>query len=231
VRLGEDHRVNFDCELQPIEASSRFTIRSQARCVYMHAYEPKGDDVDTEHTNRSARRMSIDRRRPSRHSVLVAATVGVGLLAAACGGGSTPHGMASVGSTKSTTTTVPESSSVRYASCMRAHGVANFPDSAISVDGNQVQFNTPHGIKSEPHFASASRACARDLPGASSFPAKHVNVQAELAFSRCMRSHGITDFPDPLPGGGFNAPGNTNSPQFEAPARACQTTGVHWNGP
>jgi hypothetical protein len=197
----------------------------------MNAYEPKADDVDTEDTNRTARRTSIDRRRLSRHTVLVAAIVGAGLLAAACGGGSTPHGVARVGSPKSTTTSAPESSGVRYASCMRAHGVANFPDSAVSVDGDTVQFNTPHGIKSEPHFASAARACARDLPGASGVLAKHVNVQAELAFARCMRSHGITDFPDPLPGGGFNAPGDTNSPQFEAAARACQSTGVHWNGP
>ena len=150
--------------------------------------------------------------------------VAVAVSVAACGGSASP-GVASVGST---TTTAPEQSGTLYASCMRAHGVSNFPDSAVSVNGGQVQLNIPHGVKREPNFASASRACQRDLP-CSGVPAKHVNIQEELAFSRCMRSHGITDFPDPLPGGGWDIPGGTNSPQFEAAAHACQSTGVHWN--
>ncbi|HUB69132.1 MAG TPA: hypothetical protein VL984_01800 [Acidimicrobiales bacterium] len=54
-----------------------------------------------------------------------------------------------------------------------------------------------------------------------------------LAYSRCMRSHGIADFPDPQigpngQGGGFQIKGgpgsdlDPNSPQFEAANRACQ---------
>jgi hypothetical protein len=46
----------------------------------------------------------------------------------------------------------------------------------------------------------------------------------------CMRAHGVIDFPDPLPGGGFHLAGDTASRQFEAAARACQSTGLHWNG-
>ena len=184
-------------------------------------WHPHADREDTPLVRKS--------HRPSaRIGAIAAALVGVALLAA-CGGPSS-SGVASLRST-STTTTAPSSAgqtSVRYASCMRAHGVLDFPDWAVSLIDGHAEFNLPRGIKREPRFASASRECQSDLPG-SSVPAKHVNVQEELAFAICMRSHGITDFPDPLPGGGFNIPGDTNSAQFEAAASECQSTGIHWN--
>jgi hypothetical protein len=54
-----------------------------------------------------------------------------------------------------------------------------------------------------------------------------------LAYTRCMRSHGITDFPEPTPGpngqgGGFRikaGPGsdlNPDNPRYEAADRACK---------
>jgi hypothetical protein len=51
-----------------------------------------------------------------------------------------------------------------------------------------------------------------------------------LAYSRCMRSHGISDFPDPNAGGGYaiknTKPGSDldpNNPQFKAAADACKS--------
>ncbi len=160
---------------------------------------------------------------------LVAALAAVAVAVAACEGSASP-GVASVGSTTNPSTAAQSASAdaLRYVQCMRSHGVSNLPGSAVSVIGGEVTFDWPAGTKREPEFASASRGCQADLPGRS-VRKKHVNVQEELNFSSCMRSHGITDFPDPLPGGGFNIPGNTTSPQFEAAARACQSTGVHWN--
>jgi hypothetical protein len=73
--------------------------------------------------------------------VLVAAFLGVALLAAACGG-SAPSGVASVGST-TTSASAPSSAAgnsgsppsaattkamLVYAKCMRTHGELNFPD-------------------------------------------------------------------------------------------------------
>ncbi len=161
------------------------------------------------------------------------AALGVGVLVAGCGG-SNP-GVARIGGTKLSTGGTGAHEPARrtgalYASCMRAHGVPNFPDSAVSVIGGQVEIHVPRAVKREPNIPSASRTCQKDLPG-SVAPAKHVNMREELSFARCMRSRGISDFPDPLPGGGWDLPGNTNTPQFEAAAQACQTTGIHWNGP
>ncbi len=49
-----------------------------------------------------------------------------------------------------------------------------------------------------------------------------------IAYSRCMRTHGISDFPDPNSGGGFtikNEPGSDldpKNPQYKAAANACK---------
>jgi hypothetical protein len=145
--------------------------------------------------------------------VLVAAAV----LAAACGGASHDAASSSVDGTRE--------SGILFTSCMRSHGVSNFPD---PVPGGG--FDVPRGIKTQPQFSPAFRTCRRDLPGGVTSP-KRVNIREQLSFASCVRSHGITGFPDPLPGGGFDITFNTNSPQFEAAARVCQATGIHWNAP
>ncbi len=47
-----------------------------------------------------------------------------------------------------------------------------------------------------------------------------------VAFSACMRSHGIKNFPDPGPNGAISISGGNgvdpNSPQFQTAQRACQ---------
>ena len=55
-------------------------------------------------------------------------------------------------------------------------------------------------------------------------------AQALLAFSACVRAHGVPSFPDPQPGGGFaraalNAV-DENSPQFQSADRSCRSLGI-----
>jgi hypothetical protein len=64
--------------------------------------------------------------------------------------------------------------------------------------------------------------------GSSSTPAASPSggdpMDAALAYARCMREHGISDFPDPQPGGGpIQAGSNWNSPQFNAADDACKS--------
>jgi hypothetical protein len=51
--------------------------------------------------------------------------------------------------------------------------------------------------------------------------------QTGLSFARCMRSHGVPNFPDPSPGGGINLdniPGiSPSSPAFTGAQRACNS--------
>jgi hypothetical protein len=65
-------------------------------------------------------------------------------------------------------------------------------------------------------------------------PSASSHASSELAFSECMRSHGVTGFPDPGPGGGgLNIAGtgiNPSSPAFEAAQATCKKL-LHGGGP
>jgi hypothetical protein len=124
-----------------------------------------------------------------------------------------------------------------FARCMRTHGVSNFPDPTGGRFGLEVQA-TPNSTRvngvevNGPAFRSAMQACHSYLPnGGHPSAAKTAKVKAQaLAMARCMRAHGVPDFPDPqfrsMPGGGFgirlNGAGlNPNSPTFQAAQKAC----------
>jgi hypothetical protein len=78
-------------------------------------------------------------------------------------------------------------------------------------------------------FALLVTACSggSGTPGASGSPGASGNSTAgALAYSQCMREHGITNFPDPSSGGGIGIGAssgiNVNSSQYLAAAKACQ---------
>src|SRR5207302_7069770 len=89
----------------------------------------------------------------------------------------------------------------KFSACMRKHGVTNFPD----PNGQGViTIHSGMGIDPRsPAFRSARPACEKLLPnGGQPTPAQIAQRQQQmLAFSACMRSHGIKDFPDPSNGG------------------------------
>jgi hypothetical protein len=70
--------------------------------------------------------------------------------------------------------------------------------------------------------------------GSSSTPSASASAsadvrEAQLAYARCMREHGISDFPDPEPGGGIAIEGepggdlDPDSPRFQAADEACRS--------
>ena len=81
-----------------------------------------------------------------------------------------------------------------FAACMRAHGVTNFPD---PQPGGGFNFSSNLDVSS-PAFQAANKACGDEAPGAIA-PPKASEHQKALAVkaSKCMRAHGITQFPDP----------------------------------
>ncbi len=141
-------------------------------------------------------------------------TVAVALLLVACGGSSSGLSVAHQGGAASSTASSgsPSAGSVgpgspgfmaqllKYSACMREHGVPNFPDPTAS-GGIPV----PAG-QTSPASVAAQARCHKLLPGGG-FPAPgsatHPSAQAlaqMLKISRCMRRHGISDFPDPSSG-------------------------------
>jgi hypothetical protein len=81
-----------------------------------------------------------------------------------------------------------------------------------------------------PAFQAASSACAKLLPGGlhGPTPAQQAEQrQQALALARCMRAHGVADFPDPTGSGPFQGAGtgdglDPNGPQFQRAERACR---------
>jgi hypothetical protein len=165
-----------------------------------------------------------------RLAVLIAGTLACGLVAAACGSsGSGGPPVASLSSSPSASATSPGSakaSTLAYARCMRAHGISDFPDPDAS--GN-LQLNADAGSDLDPknpRFKAADTACKSLLPPPQAAP-KDLKAK-NLRYARCMRAHGISDFPDPKPDGTLqiqDTPGSDldpNNPQYKAANDACK---------
>jgi hypothetical protein len=159
-----------------------------------------------------------------------AALAGVALLAAGCGG----SGPTTTGSSSSKP---PPGNFVadayKYAACMRNHGVANFPDPKVSHTGGGTQIAIRAVGPNSPQFNSASQACRGILPPPSAADQaqqaadERRHAQDLVSFARCLRSHGITRFPDPNGQGQLSlqevhADGiDLQAPSFRAAALAC----------
>lgn len=157
---------------------------------------------------------------------------------AACGGGGKQAAVAHIGTTTTTRAAVAPAGGgaspdgqlpeevVKYAGCMRSHGVADFPSPTVS--GNGIKLVLPASMVNSPKFASASAACRKYAPAKAGPPEITAADQADyLKAARCMRSHGIVGFPDPQFSNGNVTwplpPGmNTNSTQFLHAREICE---------
>jgi hypothetical protein len=129
---------------------------------------------------------------------------------------------------------------IAFSSCMRAHGVPNFPDPSggggVNIAGTGINPQAPA-------FKSAQAACSKLMPGGG--PTTHASAQQikdATETAECMRNHGVSGFPDPIitatppainPGEystaeygngmfiGIPRSINVNSPAFEAAEKTC----------
>jgi len=153
---------------------------------------------------------------PPRLRPLVAATLLSGVLVAGCGGSSPSASVARLGgaerpgmtaagtdgaaSSGSPSPSALDSDALAYAKCMRSNGVLNFPDPSGSGGGFHLATGTN---PSSPAFKVAQAKCHKLLPGGGppgpgSLTSPSPQTLARmLNIARCMRRHGIYDFPDP----------------------------------
>jgi len=122
------------------------------------------------------------------------------LLAAGCGGGGSPE-VASIASSTTAATTTTENGLVAFSQCMRSNGLPNFPDPQ-RVGGRSLKLTVQRLAVSNPRFQAAQRTCNHLLPNGGSGPQEtpqqmRTRLADELSFAGCMRSHGVTRFPDP----------------------------------
>jgi hypothetical protein len=140
-----------------------------------------------------------------------AALLSIALALAGCGGSSSP-GIAHLSAGKEATsassagsgssqepTASPEKAGLAFAKCMRADGVPNFPDPT----GNGGFLLRGGMNPSSPAFEAAQAKCRKLLPaGGPPGPGSSTNPSPQtlakfLRIARCMRQHGVYDFPDP----------------------------------
>jgi hypothetical protein len=171
-------------------------------------------------------------RRAGPAAVALAGLAGLALLAGGCAGtDSSGTGVASLATSGATATTQPSGGTgdpVKYSQCMRAHGVPKFPDPSssggIGIDAGALGVD-PRGAV----FKAAEKACDSVRPkGPPPDPKQAAEAQQRsLAYSKCMRSHGIKNFPDPKFSGNsteLSLPKglNPNTPQFRAADTTCR---------
>jgi hypothetical protein len=132
------------------------------------------------------------------------------MIAPACSGGSTGPGVAGGGSSSSPTPSAPSdprTAALAYSQCMRDHGVPDFPDPNANGEVNDPQLEESSGVVSQ-----AEDACEDMAPEGEAADGGQQAAAAEsaLAYAECMRDHGISGFPDPVPdpGGGWVIPKN-----------------------
>jgi hypothetical protein len=94
---------------------------------------------------------------------------------------------------------------LQFSKCMRSHGVPKFPDPS---SGGGIRVTPGSGLNPKsPSFQAAQKLCRPKLPGGGPGAIKPTKAEfaAALRFAKCMRTHGLPHFPDPVasvPAGG-----------------------------
>jgi hypothetical protein len=120
------------------------------------------------------------------------------MVIAGCGSNA-PSGTGTASSTSTATSgdkkLTARDKAVKFAECIRAHGVSDFPDPNAKNDFE-------YGVSVTPAvWTKAVDACkALQPPGTLSSKRSPKQQSAGLRFADCVRKHGVKDFPDPVNG-------------------------------
>jgi hypothetical protein len=154
--------------------------------------------------------------------LLIAIALLAGAAITACGSSGHPR------RTTATSTANDHALGVKYSTCMRHHGVSNFPDpetsAAIQIPVSLAQHPTPA-------FRSATKACQYLVPADTSPPVASASQKAAaVKLAECMRKHGVPNYPDPTYHNGALVPPaianpqiNPASPAFSDASKKCQS--------
>jgi hypothetical protein len=116
-----------------------------------------------------------------------------------------------------------------YAHCMQTHGVPGYPEPKITANGISESTRRGQVDPNSPQYRSAAAACQRLRPGAGAgnSPADQAQARAEgLRYSRCMRAHGVPEFPDPDAEGVIDVSAEiADSPEYQRATSYCQSHG------
>jgi hypothetical protein len=146
----------------------------------------------------------------------------------------------------------------KLAACMRRHGVAKFPSPVLTPAGGGFPSPGTAVDSGSAQFAAAQQACWARAPGSAgaepspagivvrgyfgavnSASARHGKLDRQARrYTKCMRTHGVADFPAAKPGKDgsvvypVNPPaGMLSSAGYDPAVRACLNTAIHGRSP
>lgn len=159
--------------------------------------------------------------RPSR--LWAAAAVAVGVTVAGCSQPTATVGTAG-GSASAGASSLADA--VAYSKCVRSHGVPNFPDPVKTPDGG-YGYRTVGIDPNSAAFQGALRAC-KAVPSPWNSTGQQLSLaqqQAWLNWAKCLRAHGLPNFPDPTFSGSevHDSGLGSNSPQLQSAMDACMS--------
>ncbi len=141
-------------------------------------------------------------------------------------------------------TVASATSAFKLTRCMHAHGISSFPDPTQGQGQGGQGFpitKTPGGSTltvggiafNGPAFQAAEKACRLFGGGLSPRPLSETQKEAMLARARCIRKHGVPNFPDPVFGAGGEGAGvqlppslSPDSPAIRKARQACANVGT-----
>lgn len=141
-------------------------------------------------------------KRTLRRPVVLAMVVLLSVIGAGCGskapsntGAADTVGSSGTAGTARSRNLTARDKGVKFAECIRAHGVADFPDP-------DAKGEFEYGVSvSLAVWQKATTACKElQPPGALSSKRNRKQQSASLRFARCIRDNGVKDFPDPVDG-------------------------------
>jgi hypothetical protein len=167
------------------------------------------------------------------------ATVAVATATAACGSSAPPQSTASSNTSPLSDKSGPPrrlkstGSTEAFSKCMRANGVTNFPD----LGSNGITIGAGNGTLSINGVSINALAYEAARPKCQKYlPHQHVTQEQteqqserDLRFANCMRSHGVSKYPDPKASSSSGSSQqavhlqgiNPSAPTFQAAAKQC----------
>jgi hypothetical protein len=120
----------------------------------------------------------------------------ISVISAGCGSNaSSQTGTASSSATGGDKKLTARDEAVKFAECIRGHGVSDFPD---PNEKNQFEY----GVSVTPAVWEKAVDACKDLQPPGTLSGKRTSKQqsAALRFAQCVRANGVKDFPDPVNG-------------------------------
>ena len=124
----------------------------------------------------------------------------ISVISAGCGSNAPSTGTGTASSTATASSSADKKltardKAVKFAECIRAHGVSDFPDPNAK---NEFDY----GVSVTPAVWKKATTACKDLqpPGTLSSKRTPKQQSASLRFAQCIRDNGVKDFPDPVNG-------------------------------